>query len=247
MNIQEIVSNMAQHASQRKRLQIPEARRHLLQEETQKLIDMDRAVAEAIDRVRQSGIVFLDEIDKVAANHAGPGPDISREGVQRDLLPIIEGSTVPTKYGSVNTDHILFIAAGAFHTAKPADLIPELQGRFPIRVELDSLGTDEFIEILTRPRSALVKQYTAMLQTEGVELSFTPEAVREAAKIASQVNESMENIGARRLHTVMSTLLDELLFEAPTLEDKTIRITKQYVREKLQSILEDEDLSRYIL
>ena len=247
MNIQEIVSNMAQHASQRKRLQIPEARRHLLQEETQKLIDMDRAVAEAIDRVRQSGIVFLDEIDKVAANHAGPGPDISREGVQRDLLPIIEGSTVPTKYGSVNTDHILFIAAGAFHTAKPADLIPELQGRFPIRVELDSLGTDEFIEILTRPRSALVKQYTAMLQTEGVELSFTPEAVREAAKIASQVNESMENIGARRLHTVMSKLLDELLFEAPTLEDKTIRITKQYVREKLQSILEDEDLSRYIL
>ena len=247
MNIREIVSNMAQQSSQRKKLQLPEARRLLVQEETHKLIDMDRAVAEAIDRVRQSGIVFLDEIDKVAANHTRPGPDISREGVQRDLLPIIEGSTVATKYGSVNTDHILFIAAGAFHTAKPADLIPELQGRFPIRVELDSLGADEFIEILTRPKSALVTQYTAMLRTEGVELSFTPEAVREAAKIAAQVNQSMENIGARRLHTVMSTLLDEILFEAPTLEDKTIRITKQYVRDKLESILEDEDLSRYIL
>ena len=246
MNIQEIVSNMAQQSSQRKKLQLTEARRILVHEETQKLIDMDQAVTEAIDRVEQSGIVFLDEIDKVAASHAKAGPDISREGVQRDLLPIIEGSTVTTKYESVHTDHILFIAADAFHMAKTADLIPELQGRFPIRVELDSLGTDEFVEILTRPKSALVKQYTAMLQSEGVELSFTAEAVREASKIASQVNESTENIGARRLHTVMSTLLDEILFKAPTFSNKTIRITKQYVRERIESILEDADLSRFI-
>ena len=247
INIQEIVAGMSQQSTQTKKLLLGEARRLLVQQETQKLIDMDRAVTEAINRVEQSGIVFLDEVDKVAASHTKTGPDISREGVQRDLLPIIEGSTVTTKYGLVNTDHVLFIAAGAFHAAKPADLIPELQGRFPIRVELDSLGVDEFVEILTRPKSALVKQYTAMLQSEGVSLSFTPEAVRETAKFAFQVNESTENIGARRLHTVMSTLLDEILFEAPSLEEKTIRITKQYVREKIQSILEDEDLSRYIL
>ena len=247
INIQEIVSGMAQQATQQKRLSVSEARSILLQEETQRLIDHDRAVAEAIERVEESGIVFLDEIDKVAANHPKAGPDISREGVQRDLLPVIEGSTVTTKYGQVHTQHILFIAAGAFHIAKPADLIPELQGRFPIRVELDSLGAAEFVEILTRPKSALIKQYTAMLASEGIELSFTPEAIRECARIADEVNQSTENIGARRLHTVMSRLLDEVQFDAPDMDEKQVRITKQYVRDKLQGIIEDEDLSRYVL
>lgn len=247
INIQEMVAGMAQQSTQPKKLSVGEARGILLQEETQRLIDHDHAVAEAIERVEESGIVFLDEIDKVATSQAKAGPDISREGVQRDLLPIIEGSTVTTKYGIVHTQHILFIAAGAFHISKPADLIPELQGRFPIRVELDSLGADEFVEILTRPKSALIKQYTAMLASEGVELSFTPEAIRECARIADQVNQSAENIGARRLHTVMSTLLDEVLFDAPGLEEKKVRITKQYVRDKIQGIIEDEDLSRYVL
>ncbi len=247
INIQEVVAGMAQQTTQPKKLSVSEARDILLQEETQRLIDHDRAVAEAIDRVEESGIVFLDEIDKVATSQAKAGPDISREGVQRDLLPIIEGSTVTTKYGIVHTHHILFIAAGAFHISKPADLIPELQGRFPIRVELDSLGASEFVEILTRPKSALIKQYTAMLASEEVELSFTPEAIRECARIADEVNQSSENIGARRLHTVMSTLLDEVLFDAPGLEEKKVRITKQYVRDKIQGIIEDEDLSRYVL
>jgi ATP-dependent HslUV protease ATP-binding subunit HslU len=247
INIQEIVSGMAQQATRPKKFAVGEARSVLLQEETQRLIDHDGAVAEAIDRVQESGIVFLDEIDKVATSHAKAGPDISREGVQRDLLPIIEGSTVTTKYGIVHTQHILFIAAGAFHISKPSDLIPELQGRFPIRVELDSLGAEEFVEILTRPKGALIKQYTAMLGSEGVELSFTPEAIRECARIADEVNQSAENIGARRLHTVMSTLLDEVLFDAPGLEEKKVRITKQYVRDKIQGIIEDEDLSRYVL
>ena len=247
INIQEVVAGMAQQATQPKKLSVGEARGILLQEETQRLIDHDRAVAEAIDRVEESGIVFLDEIDKVATSQAKAGPDISREGVQRDLLPIIEGSTVTTKYGIVHTQHILFIAAGAFHISKPADLIPELQGRFPIRVELDSLGASEFVEILTRPKSALIKQYVAMLASEGVELSFTPEAIRECARIADEVNQSAENIGARRLHTVMSTLLDEVLFDAPGLAEKKVRITKQYVRDKIQGIIEDEDLSRYVL
>ena len=247
INIQEIVSGIAQQATQQKKLPVGEAREVLLQEETQRLIDHDRVVAEAIERVQESGIVFLDEIDKVASNHAKAGPDISREGVQRDLLPVIEGSTVTTKYGLVHTHHVLFIAAGAFHIAKPADLIPELQGRFPIRVELDSLGASEFVEILTRPKSALIKQYTAMLASEGIELSFTPEAIRECARIADEVNQSTENIGARRLHTVMSTLLDEVLFDAPDMKEKAVRITKQYVRDKIQGIVEDEDLSRYVL
>ena len=198
INIQEIVSGMAQQATQPKKMPVHEARSILLQEETQRLIDHDRATAEAIERVEESGIVFLDEIDKVATSHAKAGPDISREGVQRDLLPIIEGSTVTTQYGIVHTQHILFIAAGAFHISKPADLIPELQGRFPIRVELDSLGAEEFVEILTRPKGALIKQYTAMLASEGVELSFTPEAIRECARIADEVNQRAENIGARR-------------------------------------------------
>lgn len=247
INIQEIVSGMAQQATQPKKMPVHEARSILLQEETQRLIDHDRATAEAIERVEESGIVFLDEIDKVATSHAKAGPDISREGVQRDLLPIIEGSTVTTRYGIVHTQHILFIAAGAFHISKPADLIPELQGRFPIRVELDSLRAEEFVEILTRPKGALIKQYTAMLASEGVELSFTPEAIRECARIADEVNQRAENIGARRLHTIMSTLLDEVLFEAPGLEEKKVRITKQYVRDKIQGIIEDEDLSRYVL
>jgi ATP-dependent HslUV protease ATP-binding subunit HslU len=247
VNIQEIVAGMTQQATRSKRMPVSEARGVLLQEETQRLIDHDHAAAEAIERVQESGIVFLDEIDKVATSHAKAGPDISREGVQRDLLPIIEGSTVTTKYGVVHTQHILFIAAGAFHISKPADLIPELQGRFPIRVELDSLGAAEFVEILTRPKAALIKQYTAMLASEGVELSFTPEAIRECARFADEVNQRAENIGARRLHTIMSTLLDEVLFDAPTLVDKKVRITKQYVRDKIQGIIEDEDLSRYVL
>ena len=247
INIQEIVSGLTQPAGQRKNKTVSEARRMLVHEETQKLIDMDRAVTQAITRVEQSGIVFLDEVDKIAGEHAKTGPDISREGVQRDLLPIIEGSTVSTKYGMVHTDHILFIAAGAFHASKPSDLIPELQGRFPIRVELDSLGVDEFVQILTRPRSALLKQYEAMLDSEGISLSFTPEAVREIARIANDVNQNAENIGARRLHTVVSTLLDDILFDAPALDNKAVRITKKYVTEKIQGILEDEDLSRYVL
>ena len=247
INIQEVLTDMVPAANKERQLTLVEAHRFLLQEETQKLIDKDRVVAEAIDRVENAGIVFLDEIDKIAGEHAKSGPDISREGVQRDLLPIIEGCTVATRYGMVRTDHVLFIAAGAFHISKPADMIPELQGRFPIRVELDSLGQEDFVQILTAPRNALIKQYVALLSTEGLKLSFVPEAIDEIARIAYEINLRMENIGARRLHTVMSALLDQVLFDAPSLKRKTMRITRKYVVRKLEKILEDEDMSRYIL
>ncbi len=247
LNIQEVFSGLMQHARQSRQVAVPEARRLLVQEETQKLIDMDEVVGEAIRRVENAGIVFLDEIDKIAGDNGKEGPDISREGVQRDLLPIIEGCTVTTKYGMVRTDHVLFVAAGAFHTCKPSDLIPELQGRFPIRVELESLGEADFARILTEPRNALIEQYIALLATEGLRLSFDKAAIGEIARIAHQANQSMENIGARRLHTVMSTLLDEVLFDSPAAKKKSMRITRKYVNERLRNVVEDEDLSRYIL
>jgi len=228
---------------------VAEARVILTQEEAHKLIDMEKAVKEALHRVENSGIIFIDEIDKIASSKGQTsGPDVSREGVQRDLLPIVEGSSVTTKHGMVKTDHVLFIASGAFHVAKPSDLIPELQGRFPIRVELQSLTQEDFVKILTLPRNALIAQYTAMLGTEGIMLEFDDEAVAEIAKVAYEVNEQVENIGARRLHTVLTTLLEEPLFEAPDgLPSKHIRVTKQLVAEKLTSIVKNRDLSRYIL
>ena len=234
--------------TKRRRLTIPEALEALTEEEAAKLIDMERVTKEAVRRAEQDGIIFIDELDKVAGREAGGhGPDVSREGVQRDLLPIVEGSTVSTKYGPLKTDHVLFIAAGAFHVAKPKDLIPELQGRFPIRVELDSLTDADFVRILTEPENALTKQYTALLATEKIHLDIQADAIAEIARIAAEVNARMENIGARRLHTVMERLLDELAFEAPELGERTIPITAAYVRERLQGILKDEDLSQYVL
>jgi ATP-dependent HslUV protease ATP-binding subunit HslU len=234
--------------TKRRRLTIPEALEALTEEEAAKLIDMERVTKEAVRRAEQDGIIFIDELDKVAGREGGGhGPDVSREGVQRDLLPIVEGSTVSTKYGPLKTDHVLFIAAGAFHVAKPKDLIPELQGRFPIRVELDSLTDADFVRILTEPENALTKQYTALLATEKIHLDIQPDAVAEIARTAAEVNSRMENIGARRLHTVMERLLDELAFEAPELGERTIPITAAYVRERLQGILKDEDLSQYVL
>jgi ATP-dependent HslUV protease ATP-binding subunit HslU len=248
MNIQDLFGNLIPQKRKKQKLPVSEARQVLISEETQKLIDMDKVIQEAIQRVEESGIVFLDEIDKIANSGEGSsGPDVSREGVQRDILPVVEGTTVVTKYGTVKTDHILFIASGAFHVSKPSDLIPELQGRFPIRVELDSLTTEDFIRILTEPENALMKQYTALLATEGVKITFTKGAIQEIAKTATEVNEKAENIGARRLHTVMSTLLEEWLFNVPDPELKSIKITATNVREKLQEIVEDEDLSKYIL
>ncbi|RKY02451.1 MAG: HslU--HslV peptidase ATPase subunit, partial [Spirochaetes bacterium] len=231
----------------RRKVTVKEARKILEEEERDKLIDMDKVVKIAIERVEQMGIVFLDEIDKIAHKGSTHGPDVSREGVQRDILPIVEGSTVMTKYGAVKTHHILFIAAGAFHMSKPSDLIPELQGRFPIRVELQSLTTDDLERILVQPKNALVKQYSALLETEGVKLDFTPEAIREIAEIASYVNSQTENIGARRLHTVMELLLEDISFTAPELKGQTIPITVEYVRSKLKDVLENKDLSKYIL
>jgi ATP-dependent HslUV protease ATP-binding subunit HslU len=228
-------------------MKVPEALKHLAQEEGQKLIDMEEVVREAIAKVEDAGIVFLDEIDKIAGREKSHGPDISREGVQRDLLPIVEGSTVNSKHGPVRTDHILFIAAGAFHVAKPSDLIPELQGRFPIRVELDALTKEDFVRILTEPRGALVTQYEALLQTEGITLEFTPEGLDEIAAIAVQVNDRTENIGARRLFTIMERLLEQVLFDAPHLPEKHIRIDAGYVKGRLKDIVMDEDLSRFIL
>jgi len=228
-------------------LPIPDARRVLLREEQDRLIDAERVSQEAIERVQTTGIVFLDEIDKIAGRERGQGPEVSREGVQRDLLPMLEGTTVNTKHGPVRTDHILFIAAGAFHVARPSDLIPELQGRFPIRVELDSLTDSDFVRILTEPENALVKQYTALLGTEKVSLDIQADAVAEIARIAADVNARMENIGARRLHTVMEKLLDELSFEAPELGEQAVPITAAYVRERLHGLLKDEDLSQYVL
>jgi ATP-dependent HslUV protease ATP-binding subunit HslU len=234
--------------TKRRRMPVPEALEALTEEEASKLIDMERLTKDAIRRAEQAGIIFIDEIDKVAGREGGGhGPDVSREGVQRDLLPIVEGSTVSTKYGPLKTDHVLFIAAGAFHVAKPKDMIPELQGRFPIRVELESLTDDDFVRILTEPENALTKQYIALLGTEKVTLDIRPDAVAEIARIATLVNSRMENIGARRLHTIMERVLDDLAFEAPELGETTIPITAAYVRERLDGILKDEDLSQYIL
>ena len=246
-NLKEMFSNLLPKRSKKKTVKIPEALEIITQEEAGKLIDMDKVVTEATRRVEQSGIVFIDEIDKIAGRESTHGPDVSREGVQRDLLPIVEGSTVNTKYGMVKTDHILFIASGAFHSVKPSDLIPEFQGRFPIRVELTSLGKEDFVRILTEPKNALIKQYHALLETEDVRLSFREDAIAEIARIAAEVNERMENIGARRLHTVMERLLDEISYTAPEMRDREVVIDAQYVRDRLSPILKDEDLSRYIL
>ena len=247
LNIKEMFGNLFPQKKKRRRVRIPEALTILEEEEVQRLIDMDKVVRLAHNRVEQSGIIFLDEIDKIVGSNASHGPDVSREGVQRDLLPIVEGSTVNTKYGMVKTDHILFIAAGAFSTTKPSDLIPELQGRFPIRVELDSLTKDDFIRILTEPSNALVKQYIEMLATEGVRVAFTEDAIAEIAEVATLVNERTENIGARRLYTIMETMLEDISFDAPDMRDRDVVIDAAYVREKLEDIVEDEDLSRYIL
>jgi len=233
--------------SKKRKMKVPEALEYLTQEEEQKLIDMESVARAAVQRVEQSGIIFVDEIDKIAGREGSHGPDVSREGVQRDILPIVEGTTVNTKHGMVRTDHILFIAAGAFHVSKPSDLIPELQGRFPIRVELEALGKEEFVRILTEPRSALIKQYTALMGTEGITLSFTDDAVRKIADFATLVNERTENIGARRLHTVMEKLLDDISFEGPDLENKNVVIDEAYVSRMLADIVKNEDLSRYIL
>jgi len=247
VNLRDMMPGLFQGRSKRRRVTVAEARERLLSEEEQKLIDMDAVAGAAVERVEQAGIIFVDEIDKIAGREGGHGPEVSREGVQRDILPIVEGTTVNTKHGMVRTDHILFIAAGAFHVSKPSDLIPELQGRFPIRVELDALGQAEFVRILTEPRSALIKQYTALLATEGVDLRFSDDGVATIAEFATIVNERTENIGARRLHTVMERLLDEVSFEAPTLEEKSITIDAPYVRRMLADIVKNEDLSRYIL
>ena len=247
INVKDMLPGLFQGRSKKRKLRVPEALSALAQEEEQKLIDMESVARAAVDRVQQSGIIFVDEIDKVAGREGGQGPDVSREGVQRDILPIIEGTTVNTKYGMVRTDHILFIAAGAFHVSKPSDLIPELQGRFPIRVELEALGREDFVRILTEPKSALVKQYTALLSTEGVELSFTPGAIERIADYASLVNDRTENIGARRLHTVMEKLLDEISFEAPDLPHGPVAIDEAYVERMLADIVRNEDLSRYVL
>ncbi len=246
-NIQEMFSNIFPSKKKRKKIKVSEARRILEQEAASQLIDMDKVVEQAIQRVEQSGIIFLDEIDKVAARGSGSGPDVSREGVQRDLLPIVEGTSVHTKYGIVRTDHILFIASGAFHVTKPSDLLPELQGRFPIRVELDPLNQDDFFKILKEPENALVTQYKALMETEGITLDFDDEAIMEIARIAYEVNQRTENIGARRLHTVMEKLLEEVSFEAPDIGPRSIPITAQYVMERLEGIIKDEDLSRFIL
>lgn len=248
MNIRDMLSNMMPKQSKRRRVNIEDARKILQQEEVSKLIDMDEVIRDAVTRVEQSGIVFLDEIDKVASRRShSHGPDVSREGVQRDLLPIVEGSTVNTKHGTVQTDHILFIAAGAFHLTKPSDMIPELQGRFPIRVELQSLSKDDFVKILTEPKNALIVQYTALMKTEGVELEFTKAAIDTIAEIACQINEDSENIGARRLHTVMEQLLEEVSFTAPDLNGQKISVTPEYIQSRLSNLLKNQDLSRYIL
>jgi ATP-dependent HslUV protease ATP-binding subunit HslU len=234
--------------TKRRRVTVPEALEILTQEESQKLIDMDRVVKEAIDRAENAGIIFIDEIDKVAGREThGHGPDVSREGVQRDLLPIVEGSTVQTRYGLVRTDHVLFIAAGAFHVSKPSDLIPELQGRFPIRVELEPLTGDDFVRILLEPENALTKQYAALCAAEGAQLEFTDDGIREVARIAQTLNERLENIGARRLHTVMTTLLEDLLFDLPDVAEKRVKFDKKAVKERLDRIVQDEDLRKYIL
>ncbi len=247
LNVKDMLGNLFPQKKKVRRVKVPEAREILVAEEAQRLVDMEKVTKTAIGRVEQSGIIFLDEIDKIVGSDGTHGPDVSREGVQRDLLPIVEGSTVNTRYGMVRTDHILFIAAGAFSATKPSDLIPELQGRFPIRVELNSLGKEEFIRILTEPHNALVKQYTEMMATEGVRITFTEDAIAAIADTATLVNERMENIGARRLYTIMESLLDEISFEAPDMKGQEVKIDADYVASQLEEIVEDEDLSRYIL
>ncbi len=247
INVKDILPGIFGQRTKRRKMKVSEALEYLTQEEENRLIDMDQVTRTAVERAEQSGILFVDEIDKIAGRERGQGPDVSREGVQRDILPIVEGTTVNTRYGMVRTDHILFIAAGAFHTTKPSDLIPELQGRFPIRVELKALTVEDFIRIHHEPKAALVKQYTALLETEGIKLTFTPDAMEEIAQIAAQVNEQAENIGARRLHTIMEKLLDEISFEGPDLKKKNVQIDAAYVRKQLADIIKDQDLSRYIL
>jgi ATP-dependent HslUV protease ATP-binding subunit HslU len=247
INLKDMLPNLFGQKSRQRKMRVAEALDYLVQEEEQKLIDMDTVPRVALERVEQSGIIFLDEIDKIAGRESGHGPDVSREGVQRDILPIVEGTTVNTRYGFVRTDHILFIAAGAFHVAKPSDLIPELQGRFPIRVELKSLTVEDFIRILKEPKNALSKQYTALLETEGIKLILTEDALEEVARFAAQVNESSENIGARRLHTIMEKMLEDVSFEGPDLKKKTVKVDAAYVRKQLSAIVKDQDLSRYIL
>ncbi len=247
INMKDILPGLFGERTKKRRMQVAEAMDYLIQEEENRLIDMDQVTRAAVERVEQNGIIFLDEVDKIAGRERGHGPDVSREGVQRDILPIVEGTTVNTRYGMVRTDHILFIAAGAFHVSKPSDLIPELQGRFPIRVELQSLSVEDFIRILKEPKSALVKQYTALLETEGIKLSFTDDALEELARFAAAVNDQTENIGARRLHTIMEKLLDEVSFEGPDLKKKNVKVDAQYVKERLAEIVKNQDLSRYIL
>jgi ATP-dependent HslUV protease ATP-binding subunit HslU len=247
INMKDMLGNLFQGRTKRRKMRVDEAMEYLMQEEEERLIDMDSVARSALERVESAGIIFLDEIDKIAGREAGTGPDVSREGVQRDILPIVEGTTVNTRYGMVRTDHILFIAAGAFHVSKPSDLIPELQGRFPIRVELESLTIDDFKRILTEPKNSLIKQYKALLETEGVELEFTEDSIDSVARFAAQVNEQAENIGARRLHTVMERVLDEISFQGPDLEPKRQVIDAEYVSRTLSDIIKDQDLSRYIL
>ncbi|HEY7791352.1 MAG TPA: ATP-dependent protease ATPase subunit HslU [Vicinamibacterales bacterium] len=247
INIKDMLPGLFGGGSKKRKLKVPEALEYLLQEEEQKLVDMESVARTAVERVEDTGIIFIDEIDKIAGQEGGHGPDVSREGVQRDILPIVEGTTVNTKYGMVRSDHILFIAAGAFHVSKPSDLIPELQGRFPIRVELEALGRDEFVRILTEPKNALIKQYVALMDTEGLTLTFSEGAIGRIADFATRVNERTENIGARRLHTVMERLLDEISFEGPDLDEKSITIDEAYVDRMLADIVKNEDLSRYIL
>lgn len=247
INFKDMLGGLLPKNTRRRKVKVPEAMEIMVQEETQRLVDMEKVVRDAVEKVEQAGIIFLDEIDKIAGKNGTSGPDVSREGVQRDLLPIVEGSTVTTKYGPVKTDHILFIASGAFHMVKPSDLIPELQGRFPIRVELDSLGKKEFVRILTEPKNALLLQYVALLRTEGIEIVFEDEAVEAIAEIAEEVNHRTENIGARRLHTAMERLLEDILFDAPDMPDGKVVIDVARVNEKLKDIMDNEDLSRYIL
>jgi ATP-dependent HslUV protease ATP-binding subunit HslU len=247
INLKEILPNLFGSRSKKRKMRVHEALDYLTQEEEHKLIDMDQVTRVALERVERNGIIFLDEVDKIAGREGGHGPDVSREGVQRDILPIVEGTTVNTRYGFVRTDHILFIAAGAFHVSKPSDLIPELQGRFPIRVELKALTEQDFIRILKEPKNALVKQYIALLETEGIRLAITDDAIEEMARYATQLNQSMENIGARRLHTIMEKVVEEISFQGPDLKKKNVKIDAAYVRQQLAAIVKDQDLSRYIL
>jgi ATP-dependent HslUV protease ATP-binding subunit HslU len=247
INLRDVLPGLFGNRTKKRNMRVSEAIEYLIQEEEQKLIDMDQVTRIALERVERSGIIFLDEIDKIAGREGGHGPDVSREGVQRDILPIVEGTTVNTRHGFVRTDHILFIAAGAFHVAKPSDLIPELQGRFPIRVELKSLTTDDFIRILREPKNALIKQYAALLETEGIKLVFSEDSIQEIARLAAQVNDANEDIGARRLHTIMEKLLEEISFDAPEMKKRSVRIDGAYVRQQLTDIVKDQDLSKYIL